>query len=535
MSEIRCTNCELYKDSTAGSCSAVKIDGCGSKNAGIMLVGDFPGIDEVRTKKPFTGQSGQLLRNYASSVGISEDTAFFTNVIRCKPKAGIKIKPSEIKACLPHLQEEIERISPKVICALGSTACKALGLSGKITGTHGAKTWSEEYGCWILPLYHPSYVARFTNQAPQRLDFVSELGLAKKLVGQEESIEKVQYKVARSLEDIEKAADYLVKQEWFSFDIETTNHDFLRSKIPCIQFSAKERTAIIIPWEHPEIFPEIEDQERVKEQIQRIMLSPAKKCAQYGKYDLTHLFGHGIEVKGYAFDTMLAHYLLDENGLHNLGLLLRTYTDMKDYKDMMAPYFKKTLENGDNAILEADTDLLFEYGGKDADGTFRLIRVFHDLLVEEGLDKLFYKVVMPLAYVLAKMEFTGITVDKEYVENTANLFSGKMKALNCSLQKDRHVQKYIDKIYEKEMEEWRKKVATKTTRQKTPKEPERKEFNFSSPKQLKELLYDQMGIKVIKRNAPTKTNKEGSASTDAATLADLAKITKHKVLEDLLN
>jgi len=497
MSELRCTKCDLYKNSTAGNSSAVKLDGSGSRNADILILGGNPGAEEIRQKKVFSGQAGQLLRKYALSVGITENNAYFTYAIRCRPQDGKSIKESELRACLGYLDEEIAQIKPKVIVALGSTACKAVGMNGMVTGTHGAKSWSDKYNCWMMPSYHPAYVMGFTNEAPQRSDFVAELGAAKRLVNQGEVDEKVTYKVCRTIEDIVKAADYLVRQEWFSFDIETTNNDFLRSKIPCIQFSAKKNTAIIIPWEYPQIFPKQEDQDKIKEQVTRIMSCPAKKAAQYGKYDLTHLFGHGVPVKGYAFDTMLAHYLLDENGLHNLGLLIRTYTGMAEYKDMMEPYFKKTRENGDNCILDADPELVFEYSGKDADGTFRLISILHDQLVLEGLDTLFYKIVMPLAYVLAQMEFTGITVDKEYVESTANIFSGKLKALNCSLQREPSAVSYVEDIYQAELREY--------------------------------------NAKLNKKNRRAKKNPKGSASTDADTLAELAKITKHKLLEDLID
>jgi len=81
-----------------------------------------------------------------------------------------------------------------------------------------------------------------------------------------------------------------------------------------------------------------------------IFKSDALKIAHYGKFDVKCLLSDSIKVKKFVFDTMMAHYLLDEKGLHNLGLVARTYTDVGNYKDDVVDYMKGKIE-----IVEGDT------------------------------------------------------------------------------------------------------------------------------------------------------------------------------------
>lgn len=520
----KCTLCDLFETSTAGNCSAVKIDGVGNREADIMLVGEAPGADEVRAKKPFQGRAGQELRKYMQSLGLSEENTFITNVCRCRPPENRKPKPKEIKACLPYLKEEVEEIQPKVIALLGATACKAFGVSGKITSIRGSRIWSEDHECWLVPMYHPSYVMRFMNHAPQRVEFLQDLESLKKLALTEEVKYNVQYKVADTVEKARKAAAFLMAQKEFSFDCETTSFDPLKADVVLVTFSHEPGKSILIPYQHPKVFDEAE-QDEVQEILKEIFQSKALKIAQNGKFDIKHLKAHGIEVRRFAFDTMLAHHLIDEDGLHNLDVLSQIYTDVRGYKDMLKGYFQNTDENGINNILEAPLETLYEYAAKDSDVTLRVKHALHDALVEEGLDDLFYHVVMPLSYVLAQMEFKGISVDKKYIDKVTLTFGAKIKGFERTLQEDRYVKKYKEWSYEKRLAEKKPR-----SRNKIEIEP----FNFNSCTQLRKLLFDIMEIKPIKYTKPSKTAPKGNPSTDAETLETLAKTTRYELLDSLL-
>jgi len=505
--EVKCTKCPLYKTSIAGNFSAVKVDGAGNKQSEIMLVGEALGYDEVTQRTPFVGRAGKLLRKYLQSVGITDKNAFFTNVCKCRPPDNRPPHKTEMRECFTYLDEEIKEIKPKVIGVLGNTACKAFEISSQITTIHGNEVWSEKYNCWLLPLYHPSYVMRFTNEARQRTEFVKDLGKLATLVETKNTAEITNYKVANSIDKVEKAINYLCKQPWVAFDIETDRFDFLNSAVVAISFSAKSKTAIVIPFQHPKVFNK-EEQDKVRELLIKFFSSDVLKIAQNGKFDMKHLMAKGIEVKKFAFDTMLAHYLLDELGMHNLGALTQTYTDMQLDKNKLDEYIK-TKEDTNN-ILNAPLNLLYEYSAGDADATYRVFLKLRELITKEELDTVFYKIVMPLSYVLSHMEFTGVEVDKEYIDKITTAIKYKLKTFEGNLQRDKYVA------------EFKKKYDTE-------------ELNFKSPKQLRELLYDVMEIKPISFTKPSKTNPRGNPSTDAQTLEDLAKLTKFKVLEDLIN
>jgi len=509
MADLRCDKCNLYKTSTAGvNYSAVKVDGKGNFESEIMIVGECLGATEVRLKEPFVSDDSKTLRRYLQSVGVNDKNAYFTYVCKCRPPDSRHPKKNEIKACLSYLEEEIKQMKPKVIGALGNTALRALGVEGKITGIHGSKVWSKKYNCWIVPLYHPSYVTRFTNEARQRREFVTDMGLLTQLIETEVKVSKTKYKVAKTLDEVKKATDYLLKQKLFSFDIETNHLNFMKADIICISFSAKPGTAVVIPYQDFRIFTK-EQQEQVKKYLTTILSSDIHKAGQNGKFDIKHLLKHNIEVKKYFFDTMLAHHLLDESGTHNLEVLSQTYTSMANHKDAMKDYIHAK-KNEYNKILEAPLKTLFEYAAKDADATIRVYLKLKELLKEEELEEVFYKIVMPLTYVLARMESKGMQVDKKYVSKAAASFKYKIKELEKDIQDNKMVKKYLEK-YNKE------------------------EFNTRSPKQKIELLYDVMEIKPIKFNKPTKTKPEGSPSTDAETLKELYKITKAKIIKDLLD
>ena len=520
----KCEKCELFTTSIAGNYSAVQINGVGNSDADIMIIGEAPGADEVKQRKPFVGQAGQLLRTVISSVGISSDEVFITTVCKCRPPKNRTPKPKEMKACFPYTEQEIEDVKPKVIGLLGAVACKAFGVTGKITSIHGSKIWSEKYDCWLVPVYHPNYVMRFTNQAPQRTHFVEDLRKLVTLTGKTKEGQTLVYKVADTIEKVKKARDYLLKQKEFSFDVETNSLDFLKSSVICVSFSAKEDTALVIPFQHPEIFNE-KEQEIVRKCLKEILENNILKCAQNGKFDIKHLRHQDIFVQKYYFDTMLAHFMLDEEGLHSLDVLTQIYTDISDYKDELKDYLKVSDENGINSILECPIDKLFEYAAKDANATLVLKNILLELLKKEDLEELFFKSMMPVCFILADMEYNGITVDKEYVDKTTAIFKYKMKSLENDLQKDKYVKKHIEMVYEKKLED--KKP---NSRKKIEREP----FKFNSCKQLRELLFGILEIVPIKYTKPSKTSPKGNPSTDKEVLEELAKKTRFEVLENLL-
>jgi len=143
--------------------------GVGNIDARLMFVGEAPGADEDAQGEPFVGRAGQLLTKIIEAMGLSRDSVYIANILKCRPDTpgetygNRKPTPEEMQTCIPYLHEQIDLIQPKVIVALGGTAVE--GLLGKTAGiTRLRGNWQTYRGIPLMPTYHPSYLLR--NQAP---------------------------------------------------------------------------------------------------------------------------------------------------------------------------------------------------------------------------------------------------------------------------------------------------------------------------------------------------------------------------------
>ena len=133
-----------------------------------MFVGEAPGADEDEQGEPFVGKAGQLFTKIIQTMGLSRETVYIANILKCRPdtpgetSGNRKPMPEEMQTCIPYLHEQIDLIKPKVIVALGATAVE--GLLGKTIGiTKLRGNWREYRGTPLMPTYHPAYLLR--NQA----------------------------------------------------------------------------------------------------------------------------------------------------------------------------------------------------------------------------------------------------------------------------------------------------------------------------------------------------------------------------------
>jgi DNA polymerase len=147
--------------------------GVGSIDANLMFVGEAPGADEDEQGEPFVGKAGQLLTKIIQAMGLTRDSVYIGNILKCRPdtpgqNAGNR-KPTsqEMATCIPYLHEQIDLIRPGVIVALGATAVE--GLLGKTVGiTRLRGTWKTYRGIPLMPTYHPAYLLRNQSLSEKR-------------------------------------------------------------------------------------------------------------------------------------------------------------------------------------------------------------------------------------------------------------------------------------------------------------------------------------------------------------------------------
>jgi DNA polymerase-1 len=203
------------------------------------------------------------------------------------------------------------------------------------------------------------------------------------------------------------------------------------------------------------------------------------KIGQNLKYDLIVLEGAGVKMKGVVFDTMVASYVLDPNrrqhGLDALSVTLLGHK-MVSYEDVAGK------GKAQISFAEVPLEKAGEYACEDADYTLRLRDLFEPQLEEQELDGLFRELEIPLVPVLARMEANGIRIDVPFFQEMNRRLEGELAGLR-------------DEIVGLAGEE----------------------FNLNSTPQLREILFDRLGLPVLKK---TKTGP----STDASVLEELAEM-----------
>lgn len=160
----RCRLCEARAKIVFGS---------GNENARLVFVGEGPGADEDAQGLPFVGRAGQLLTqmidNTASKEGIPirRQDVYICNVVKCRPPENRTPLPDEMEICGEFLFRQLMSIRPKAICALGSTAAKAL-LATKDGVTRLRGHWHKWRDIPVIVTFHPSYLLRPYNQNAKR-------------------------------------------------------------------------------------------------------------------------------------------------------------------------------------------------------------------------------------------------------------------------------------------------------------------------------------------------------------------------------
>ncbi|HEY1121902.1 MAG TPA: DNA polymerase, partial [Haloferula sp.] len=272
----------------------------------------------------------------------------------------------------------------------------------------------------------------------------------------------------------------LAKQERFCFDIESTSLDRFAAKLLGVAFSWNDHEGWYLPYS-----------EALLPALRQALSSPAEKIGHNLKYDLCVLHQHDIEVSGPIFDSMLAHGLAFPDQRHTMDYVSETmlgYTPVKladianaapspaASDDLFAfAETKKASKELDMASIPVAT--LAEYAAEDADVTWQIAGKLRPLL--DGQEHVFSNIECPLLPVLVRMEMEGIAVDpKALVEIGGQL------------------QQRIDELS--------KSIAGHVGRP----------FNLNSPKQLGEILFNELGLA-----DKAKKTKTGQFKTDEATLA----------------
>lgn len=250
----------------------------------------------------------------------------------------------------------------------------------------------------------------------------------------------------------------------FAIDLETTSLNPREAEIVGISISFREHEAFYIPVGHryPDA-PQQLDRAEVLSRLAPLLTDPArKKIGQNIKYDYEVLRSNGIEMEGLWFDTMVASYVLNPaRSSHGLDSLAVEHLDHR-----MISYSEVTGKGKEQKnFAEVEIEPATTYSCEDADATCLLQRLFSPRLAEEGMERLFFDVEMPLVKIIAEMELAGVKLDLPLLAQLSAGFGTELAGLE-------------QKIYEL-----------------AGGEP----FNINSPKQLGEVLFEKLKLPVGKK------------------------------------
>ena len=183
-----CRRCGLWEFATQA------VGGTGPRRAPIMLVGEQPGDREDLAGLPFVGPAGALLDTVLAEAGIERGTVYITNAVKHfkwtpRGKRRMHKTPAqrEVEACSYWLDEELAKVRPDVVVALGSTALKAVTGDPHATLAAAMGQPLRHDGRWVVAIYHPAYALRVPGEqarADARRVMVAGLRTAQQLLAQ---------------------------------------------------------------------------------------------------------------------------------------------------------------------------------------------------------------------------------------------------------------------------------------------------------------------------------------------------------------
>ncbi|EKZ8660134.1 DNA polymerase I [Vibrio alginolyticus] len=295
------------------------------------------------------------------------------------------------------------------------------------------------------------------------------------------TIDRSQYETILDKETFNAWLDKLQTAELFAFDTETDNLDYMLANLVGLSFAVDEGIAAYVPVAHDYLdAPEQLDRDWVLEQLKPILEDAAKaKVGQNLKYDASVLARYDIELKGIKHDTMLESYIYNSvGGKHDMDSLALRFLQHSCIS------FEQIAGKGKNQLTfnQIELEQASPYAAEDADVTLRLHnRLFANIEQDESLKTVYEEIEMPLVPVLSRIERTGVFIDEmklsaQSVEITARLDELEKKAYEIAEQ----------------------------------------EFNMNSPKQLQAILFEKMGLPVVKKTP------SGTPSTNEEVLQELA-------------
>ena len=295
-----------------------------------------------------------------------------------------------------------------------------------------------------------------------------------------------EYDVVESESEFQNLLDVLSKNNEISFDTETTNIDANDADLVGLSFCVDPSSG----WYVPVPCDNVAETKTILSRFLSLFNDESKTWVGHNlKYDLLMLKWYGFEIKGKIFDTMLAHCLIDPDGKNNMDWLSAKFLN---YEPIHIEELIGKKGKNQGCMKDVELEKIKEYAVEDADITLQFKKIFIPKLKNFEVENVFYKVENPLVPVLTNMEYEGVKIDMEFLNEYSRVLEIEARV-------------HEEKVYE-----------TAGVR-----------FNLGSPKQLGEVLFEKLQL-----DPKAKKTKTGQYATDEFVLRKLAVL--HPVADDIL-
>lgn len=465
----KCTACGLHEFA-----DTVCLLGDGGRKHQVMIIGEAPGAEEDEEGVPFIGKSGQLLNKLIKAAGWRREDIYVTNAVHCRPEDNKTPGKREIAACREWLMKEIQDVNPKFIMTTGNIPLQSLlglkgikNLRGKPIEVPGEQFGLEHPVVYVFPVYHPSYALRDPRNEPVlERDIAQFFNIVKR--GAPRFEKGLNRRIVLTPKEYEEALADIRANDVLSWDTETSGLDAFAPGAWITSFGiGTETTQWCFPLNHQKS-PFLNKFNLQKRKVKAI----AKACqgktivAQNGKFD-TVFTKVLMDVLLYTdFDTMLAHYNLDENSYHGLDHLASEYFGAIDYDIPLS-------EKHGFGPLDRHCDYL----ALDLYYTRKLYYVLKEELEEEPTAAgIFYNLTMPVARMYCDIELVGVYVNPKKLDEAYDFWTDKAEEALRKL--NHHVP---DNAQRKDKKT--KKIITG--------------INWGSPQQVGEVLFKRLKLPVL--------------------------------------
>lgn len=301
------------------------------------------------------------------------------------------------------------------------------------------------------------------------------------------------YQMIETLDQLNKLKTELIQADEFSFDTETTSTESLNCELVGISFCLTPKKAYYIHFDNTEkcgnniqgsLFAEPISETNnclsktsIIKTLKEIFQTNNTKIAHNIKFDINVLSQYDIDVNGLFFDTMIADYLVEPTrSMHNLKFLSSYYLQLEMTE------ITELIGKGKDQISMADVSPkeITDYCCADSDATMRIKQILTKTIKEKNLERIFYEIEMPLVPVLIEMEQNGISLNTAHLNNLSETLDIQIK------EEEKHITILAGE-----------------------------EFNIASPKQLGVILFEKLGLPIIKKT-------KSGPSTDVRVLEQLA-------------